>query len=132
MKQPKLQEKYVDSMKLVTRDRKSNMTCLERVDILSEWWYNGRKTNIFNESERVIRTVAKFLREAIEKNEHESNNYLAADGIMSKANNAVPHLLEVFLKELVKSPIFIFKFSCLTKITLQFGLAVIVDSQLAL
>ena len=24
---------------------------------------------------------------------------------MSKANNAVPHLLEVFLKELVKSPI---------------------------
>ena len=119
MKQPKLQEKYVDSMKLVKRDRKSNMTCLERVDILFEWWYNWRKTNIFNESERVIRTVAKFLREAIEKNEHESNNYLAADGIMSKANNAVPHLLEVFLKELVKSPIFIWsnKFSYLTNIT---------------
>ena len=35
------------------------------------------------------------------------NQNLAADGIMSKANNAVPHLLEVFLKELVKSPIFI-------------------------
>ena len=36
MKQPKLQEKYVDSMKLVTRDRKSNMIWLERADILSE------------------------------------------------------------------------------------------------
>ena len=67
MKQPKLQEKYVDSMKLVTRDRKSNMIWLEREDILCERWYNERKTNIFNESERVVRTVAKLLREAIEK-----------------------------------------------------------------
>ena len=67
MKQPKLQEKYVDSMKLVTRDRKSNMIWLERVDIPCERWYNERKTNIFNELERVVRTVAKLLREAIEK-----------------------------------------------------------------
>ena len=67
MKQPKLQEKYVDSMKLATRDRKSNMIWLERVDILCERWYNERNTNIFNELERVVRTVAKLLREAIEK-----------------------------------------------------------------
>ena len=67
MKQPKLQEKYVDSMKLVTRDRKGNMIWLERVDIFSEQWYNERKTNIFNISERVIRTLPKLLREAIEK-----------------------------------------------------------------
>ena len=79
-----------------------------------------------------IKNCCKTSKRSHRKNEHESNNYLAADGIMSKAKNAVPHLLEVFLKELVKSPIFIFKFSCLTKITLQFGLAVIVDSQLAL
>ena len=66
--QPKLQEKYVDSLKLVTRDGKSNITLLERVaDILSERWYNERKKNILDESERVIRTVAKLLREAIEK-----------------------------------------------------------------
>ena len=55
-------------MKLVTRDGKSNITLLERVaDILSERWYDERKTNILDESERVIRTVAKLLREAIEK-----------------------------------------------------------------
>ena len=55
-------------MKLVTRDGKSNITLLERVaDILSKRWYNERKKNILDESERVIRTVAKLLREAIEK-----------------------------------------------------------------
>ena len=39
MTQQKLQEKYGDSLKLVTRDGKSNITFLERVaDILSEQW----------------------------------------------------------------------------------------------
>ena len=54
-----------------------------------------------------IKNCCKTSKRSHRKNEHESNNYLAADGIMSKAKNTVPHLLEVFLKELVKSPIFI-------------------------
>ena len=66
--QPKLQERYDDSMKLVTRDAKSNIILLEKVaDILSEQWYNERKTNLFDKSKRVIRTAAKLLREAIKK-----------------------------------------------------------------
>ena len=68
MTQPKLQERYDDSMKLVTRDAKSNIILLEKVaDILSEQWYNERKTNLFDKSKRVIRTAAKRLREAIKK-----------------------------------------------------------------
>ena len=68
MTQPKLQERYDDSMKLVTRDAKSNIILLEKVaDILSEQWYNERKTNLFDKSKRVIRTAAKLLREAIKK-----------------------------------------------------------------
>ena len=68
MTQPKLQERYDDSMKLVTRDAKSNIILLEKVaDILSEQWYNERKTNLFDKSKRVIRTDAKLLREAIKK-----------------------------------------------------------------
>ena len=68
MTQPKLQERYDDSMKLLTRDAKSNIILLEKVaDILSEQWYNERKTNLFDKSKRVIRTAAKRLREAIKK-----------------------------------------------------------------
>ena len=68
MTKPKLQERYDDSMKLVTRDAKSNIILLEKVaDILSEQWYNERKTNLFDKSKRVIRTAAKRLREAIKK-----------------------------------------------------------------
>ena len=41
MTQQKLQEKYGDSMKLVTKDGKSNIILLESVaDVLSERWYN--------------------------------------------------------------------------------------------
>ena len=66
--QPKLQERYGDTMKLVTRGAKSNIILLEKVaDILPEQWYNERKTNLFDKSKRVIRTAAKRLREAIKK-----------------------------------------------------------------
>ena len=66
--QPKLQERYGDTMKLVTRGAKSNIILLEKVaDILPEQWYNERKTNVFDKSKRVIRTAAKLLREAIKK-----------------------------------------------------------------
>ena len=66
MTKQKLQEKYGDSMKLVTKDGKSNIILLERItDILSEQWHSERKTNISDESERVIRTATKVLREAI-------------------------------------------------------------------
>ena len=68
MTQQKLQEKYGDSMRLVTKDGKNNIILLERVaDILSEQWYNERNTNICDESELVIRTAAKLLREVIKK-----------------------------------------------------------------
>ena len=61
MTQQKLQEKYGDSMKLVTRDGKSNTILLERVaDILSEQWYNERKTNVSDEPERVIKLLHNF------------------------------------------------------------------------
>ena len=140
MTQQKLQEKYGDSMKLVTKDGKSNIILLERVaDVLSERWYNERKTNICDESELEIRTAAKLLREAIKNDKHESDTYPAADDIMSKTNNAVPQPLEVFLKELVKSPI---KQKSLSEaiysatrrgslMPLQVGLVVAVDNRLA-
>ena len=61
MTQRKLQEKYGDSMKLITTDGKSSIISLERVaDFLSEQWYNERKTKISNESERVARNAAKL------------------------------------------------------------------------
>ena len=68
MTQQKLQEKYGNSMKLVTRDGKSNTILLESVaDIVMEQWHNERKTYISDESERLITTAAKRLREAIKK-----------------------------------------------------------------
>ena len=68
MTQPNIQKRYDDSMKLVTRNAKSNIILLEKVaDILSEQWYNERKTNLFDKSKRAVRTAAKRLREVIKK-----------------------------------------------------------------
>lgn len=85
MTQQKLQERYGDSMKLVTRDRKSNTILLERVeDISSKQWYNEGTANVSDESEHVIRTAAKILREGIKNNKHETDFYPSAYDIMSK------------------------------------------------
>ena len=84
-------------MKLVTRDGKSNIILLERVaDILSEQWYNERKTNIFNESERVIKTAAKLITKAIKN----------PDGrYMFKVNNRNPRTrCEICSKLTIKIP----------------------------
>ena len=53
MTQEKLQETYGESMKLVTRDGKSNnITLLER-DILSVQWYNERERQIYPMNQNV-------------------------------------------------------------------------------
>ena len=140
MTQAKLQEKYGESIRLVTREGKSNIILLDRVgDILSEKWYEERKTNLTVESERIVITAAKLLKDTIKNYEHETSTYPSTDDVTSTENNCVPHLLQIVMNELVKSPLKQMSLSqALFTATrprsimpLQFGLAVAVDNRLA-
>ena len=140
MTQIKLKEKYGDSMRLVTRNGKSNIILLNRAgDILSENWYrNQRKSNLTDESERIMKTAAILLKEVIKYHDHDTTMYPSASSIISY-DSCVPRLLQVFVNELIKSPL---KQRSIGQtlftgvrprsiMPLQFGLSVAVDNRLA-
>ena len=140
MTQIKLKEKYGNSLRLVERNGKSNIIVLDRVsDILSEKWYGERESNKSQETERVVKTAAKLIKDAIKNFEHETNTYPSVDDILCSENSHVPELLKVFVDELVKSPA---KQTSLAQalfaathprsvMPLQFGLAIATDNRLS-
>ena len=139
MTQVKLQEKYGDSLRLVSREGKSNIILLDRViGIISEKWYKDKKTDLSVKTERIVTTAAKLLKDTIKNYAHESGTYPVVDDF-SSGNDSVPHLLQVFINELAKSPVNQLSLSqALFTATrprsimpLQFGLAVAVDNRLA-
>ena len=73
----KMKRRYGDSMCLVTRDGKNNIRVLGRVsDILSGKWYKEqRKENVNDESERIVKTAAKLIKEAIRNFDHSTSTY---------------------------------------------------------
>ena len=63
MTQVILQEKYGDSLRLVSRKGKSNIILLDRVgDITSEKWYKNRKNDLSVETQRILTTAAKLVK----------------------------------------------------------------------
>ena len=139
MTQVKLKEKYDDSLRLVSREGKSNIILLDKVgDIISEKCYKERKNYLSVETERIVTTAAKLLKDAIKNYAHETGTYPAADYI-SSGNDCVPHLLQVFINELVKSPVKQFSLSQVlftatrprSIMPLQCGLAAAVGNRLA-
>ena len=140
MAQIKLKERYGDSMRLVTRDGKSNIILLDRVnDILSEKWYQEqRKENLNDESKRIVNTAAKLLRKSIRNFDHSTNTYPSTDDIRNTENH-VPELLKHFVNEMIRSPV---KQNSIAQtifsatrprslMPLQFALAVAADNRIA-
>ena len=106
MTQIKLKERYKDSMRIVTRDRKSNIIVSDRVsDILSEKWYKEqRKENVNDESKKIVKTAAKLIREAIRNFDHSTSTCPTTDDI-GDTKDHVPEPLEFFVNEVVCSPV---------------------------
>ena len=105
MTQIKLIEKYKDSIQLVERDGKSNIILLDRAaDILCEKWYSDRKKDLNDKSERIVKTAAILIKEAIKNHELESTTYPSSEDIRTPKNQ-IPNLLTLLLKGLVSSSI---------------------------
>ena len=138
--QIKSKERYRDSMRLITRDGKSNVIVLDRVsDILSEKWYKEqRKEDVIDESKRIVKTAAKLIRKAIRNFDHSTSTYPSTEYIRDTKNHA-PELLEFFVNEIVCSPV---KQNSISQtifsttrprnlMPLQFALAVATDNHIA-
>ena len=72
MMKKKLQEKYREEINFVSRNGKSDIIILSNISsTLTEAWYNERKVSITDEAERIIKTVAKLIKNAIKNHTHE-------------------------------------------------------------
>ena len=135
MTKKELQEKYRKEINFVSRNGKSGIIILSNINsTLTEAWYNERKVSKADEAERIIKTAAKLIKNAIKNYTHETDFYPTVDDIKNTENEFVPLALQTFIKELVKSPVkqnylsqAIFTASILP---LLFGLAVAADNRM--
>ena len=132
-----LKDRYSDALTLVTRQDRSNVILLDKVNIiLRKNWYAQKKSNVKEESERVVKAAAQLIKNAIKQFEQRTESYPTVEDITSPESEFVTVLLKVFIKELVKSPInqttimqTLFSSARPHSVTpLNFGLAVSVDN----
>ena len=104
MTKKKLQEKYRDEINFVSRNGKSGIIILSYISsTLTDAWYNERKVSKADEAERIIKTAAKLIKNAIKNHTHEIDFYPTVDDVKNTENGFVPLALQTFIKELVKS-----------------------------
>ncbi|XP_076800982.1 uncharacterized protein LOC143445626 [Clavelina lepadiformis] len=141
MTQIKIKEKYGNSLRFVERNGKSKIILLDRVSgIIGEKWYEERDSNVSQETERIVKTAAKLIKDAIKNHEHESSTYPSVEDILGTENPHVPELLKVFMNELVMAPVKQVTLSqalfaatrTRSLMPLQFGLAIATDNHLSL
>ena len=91
MTKKKLQEKYREEINFVSRNGKSDIIILSNISsTLAEAWYNERKVSKADEAERIIKTAAKLIKNAIKNHTHETDFYSTADDINNTENEFVP------------------------------------------
>ena len=135
-----LQEKYREEINFISRNGKSDIIIFSNISsTLTEAWYNKRKVSKADEAERIIKTVAKLIKNAIKNLTHETDFYPTVDDIKNTEDEFVPLALQTFIKELVKSPVkqnylsqSIFAASRpRTVMPLLFGFAVVADNPMS-
>ena len=106
MTKKKLSEKYREGINFVSRNGKSDIIILSNISsTLTEAWYNKQKVSKADEAERIIKTAAKLIKNAIKNHTHETDFYPTVDDIKNTENEFVPLALKKFIKELAKSPV---------------------------
>ena len=136
----KLKEKYADSIEFASRNGKSDIILLSNIrDTLTEKWYAERKTNLSDEADRIVKSAAKLIKNAIKNHDHSTQCYPTATDISDTSKYHVPDLLQTFINELINNSLkrisisqAIYAAASSSSIMpLQFGLAVTTDNQLS-
>ena len=138
MTKKKLQKKYRE-INFASRNGQSDIIILSNIsNTLTEAQYNERKVSKADEAERIIKTAAKLIKNAIKNPTHETDFHPTADDIKNTENEFIPLALKTLNEELVKSPVkqiylsqAIFTASRpRTVMRLLFGLAVAADNRM--
>lgn len=108
-------------------------------DILTENFYKEKKSRASDEAERIVLAAAKLMKNAIKNHDHATNVYPTIDENLINTNENVPHLLKVFVRELIKLPLKTVSISEAifaaarprTLMPIQLGLSIFADNEFA-
>ena len=98
----KLVEKYKETIFFSELNGHPNVLCFREAEkqILNSKWYETKKENLQEESERIIRTAAKLILAEIREQIYDKTQYPSTDDITKKTY--IPRHLQTFLEVLVK------------------------------
>ena len=102
-----LQEKYGDTVFFAEVSGKSDVVCFKNnaSSILNDRWYENRKSNSEEESERIIKTAAKLILMDLRNSNFDCSTYPTSENIASIQCNKenLPNLLRTFLESLLSN-----------------------------
>ena len=138
MSKIKLQEKYGSNIKFVGRERRNDIILLNTINNLTEAWYKEKKSNFADDTEPIIKTAAKLIKNEIKNLEGIIEYCLGTEDIEKKKSKSfILPLLKTFvsikspLEQILLSQALFAGVEPTTIIPLQFILAVTADYQLA-
>jgi len=105
----KLKEKYGDHVFFAEVNGRPDVICFRDMSsyIISDKWYEERKSSTLEESERIVCTAGKLIAAAVCNMNLHCKQYPSASDITDSAGDKmshwVPHLMNLFMKELVSS-----------------------------
>ena len=103
MSKIKLQEKYGSNIKFVGRERRNDIILLNTINNLTEAWYKEKKSNFADDTEPIIKTAAKLIKNEIKNLEGIIEYCLGTEDIEKKSKSFILPLLKTFVS--IKSPL---------------------------
>ena len=100
----KLIERYGNHIYFAEKKGRNNVVCFHDMCsfIISDKWYEERKANQIDDTERIIKTAAKLIAAQIREIEDDMKQYPIIDDNVNESK-FVPPLLSLFLKSIVSS-----------------------------
>ena len=104
-----LLEHYGEHIFFAHVNGRNNVACFRDMAsmIVNDKWYSDRKTNITDDSQRIILAAARLIKSQIREASYSSDSYPASSLIADFAANKVwiPQWLDFFLEHLINSPL---------------------------
>ena len=101
----KLQDRYGDDLFFADLCGRRNVLCFRNTAkrLINDKWYSDRDSDITKESERIVETAAKLIKDSIREATYDTDFYPSDCDIQNKGlmSDWVPSLLKIFLSKLV-------------------------------
>ncbi|GBM41156.1 hypothetical protein AVEN_4178-1 [Araneus ventricosus] len=98
-----LTQKYGDNILITTTHRKENVVCFKNSghNILSDNWYQQKRSSEQEERIRIVKTAASIILEDIRSQVYETQEYPPPNNFLQEGESIIPETLRVLTKTII-------------------------------